>query len=92
MQIMLPSNNMRIFYVAINVTIQQTGCSVLLCARQFRTQDYLAILREIAPELADAPSDSAAPLNVARLPSLKHVVVTSGNSREPYALSDFFLE
>lgn len=47
-------------------------CKALVLARRFKSSDYPATLRELAPELdASAPGE----LRAARLPALRHVIV-----------------
>ncbi|MBI4953287.1 MAG: AMP-binding protein [Myxococcales bacterium] len=55
--------------------LAQSRCRALVTAPRFKASDYLAILAELAPELAaSAPGELAA----ARLPSLRWVVRTGG--------------
>ncbi|MFC3712907.1 AMP-binding protein [Sphingoaurantiacus capsulatus] len=53
------------------------GCEALVMAERFKTSDYVAMLRELAPEL-----DAATPggLRAARLPALRWVVLIGGAS------------
>ncbi|MCX7646504.1 MAG: AMP-binding protein [Rhodobacteraceae bacterium] len=56
----------------LEYALRRTGCAALLLAERFRGSDYVAMLREIAPELeAAAPGALAA----ARLPDLRSVIV-----------------
>jgi len=55
----------------LEYALQQSGVSVLITARRFRSSDYVGMLVELAPELAVAGNDS---LRVARLPALRAVV------------------
>jgi fatty-acyl-CoA synthase len=48
-----------------------SGCKALVTASRFKTSDYLAMLRELAPELADAAPGA---LEAARLPDLRIVI------------------
>ena len=48
-----------------------SGCKGLVTASRFKTSDYLAMLRELAPELADATPGA---LQAARLPELRIVI------------------
>ncbi|HEV2303824.1 MAG TPA: AMP-binding protein [Stellaceae bacterium] len=61
----------------LEYALNKAGCTALITAPSFKTSDYLAMLRELAPEL-----DSAAPggLEAARLPDLR-LVVTIGEAR-----------
>ncbi len=56
----------------LEYALTQVGCKALVLARHFKTSDYPAILRELAPEL-----DHAVPgrLQAARLPALRHVIL-----------------
>jgi fatty-acyl-CoA synthase len=57
----------------LEFALRKTGCKALLLAERFRALDYVAMLREVAPELGQAaPGELAA----ARLPNLRHVIVT----------------
>ena len=58
-------------------------CRALVMPPSFKTSDYLALLREVAPEL-----DAAAPgrLEAARLPSLRHVVLLGQGDPVPGTL------
>ncbi|MCC6527206.1 MAG: AMP-binding protein [Polyangiaceae bacterium] len=57
--------------------LAQSGCRALVTAPRFKASDYLAILAELAPELAtSAPGELAA----ARLPSLRWVIRTGDGS------------
>ena len=55
----------------LEYALNKSGCKAIIAAEQFKTSNYLAMLRELAPELADAtPGD----LHAARLPALRSVV------------------
>ncbi len=61
---------------ALNVV----GCKALVLAREFKSSDYLQMIRTVAPEL-----DTASPgkLHAAKLPQLRHVIVMGeGEGRE----------
>ncbi|MBK9167766.1 MAG: AMP-binding protein [Bryobacterales bacterium] len=51
--------------------LRKAGCKALVMASRFRKADFVATLRELAPELADAPPGS---LHAARLPELRVVI------------------
>ncbi len=55
----------------LEYALHQSGVSVLVLARRFRTADYVGMLVELAPELELA---SGAPLRSAKLPALGTVV------------------
>ncbi|MFO1070210.1 MAG: AMP-binding protein [Geminicoccaceae bacterium] len=57
--------------------LRQVGCRALVLATAFKTTDYPALLREVAPELATAgPGD----LHAASLPELRLVIQIGGTS------------
>ena len=49
----------------------KAGCAALVVASSFKTSDYVAMLRELAPEIDDAAPGA---LRAARLPALRHVI------------------
>ncbi|WDL81773.1 AMP-binding protein [Aeromonas bestiarum] len=55
----------------LEFAINNVGCRALICASAFKGSDYLAMLNELAPELASAPPGQ---LVSARLPSLAMVI------------------
>src|SRR5215475_10156778 len=58
----------------LEYALNKSGCVALITAARFKTSDYLAMLRDLAPELATAsPGD----LRAARLPDLR-LVITIG--------------
>ncbi|MES2184491.1 MAG: AMP-binding protein [Pseudomonadota bacterium] len=54
----------------VEYALNKVGCKALVTMACFRSSDYLAMLRELAPELATAP---VAQLRAARLPALRLV-------------------
>jgi fatty-acyl-CoA synthase len=61
----------------LEYVLNKAGCVALVTAAQFKTSDYLGMLRELAPELATAlPGD----LHAHRLPNLR-LVITIGAER-----------
>ena len=63
----------------VEYALNKVGCKALVTMTSFKTSDYLAMLRELAPELATcAPGE----LRAARLPDLK-LVVHLGPAEEP---------
>jgi len=54
----------------VEYALDKVGCRALVAMARFRTSDYLAMLRELAPELAAAEPGQ---LRSARLPSLRLV-------------------
>ena len=67
----------------LEYALHKVGCRALVSAAQFKTSDYLAMLRKLAPEL-----DTATPgkLVAARLPSLE-VVIRMGEETTPGMLN-----
>jgi fatty-acyl-CoA synthase len=55
----------------LEYALRQSGISVLVTARGFRTTDYVAMLTELAPDLKARP---AGPLRAARFPDLREIV------------------
>jgi fatty-acyl-CoA synthase len=55
----------------LEYALNKTGCMALITASRFKTSDYIAMLRELMPEL-----DGAAPgkLKAARIPDLKLII------------------
>jgi fatty-acyl-CoA synthase len=62
--------------------LNKVGCKALVTAVRHKTSDYVAMLRELAPELAAATPGKLA---AARLPHLK-LVVTIGEDQHPGCL------
>jgi fatty-acyl-CoA synthase len=62
--------------------LNKAGCKALITAVRFKTSDYLAMLDELAPELAAA---SPGRLCSARLPDLR-LVITIGSNEVPGAV------
>jgi fatty-acyl-CoA synthase len=58
----------------LDYALNKAGCVALVTASQFKSSDYLAMLRELAPELATA---SPGNLHSSRLPDLR-LVITIG--------------
>jgi fatty-acyl-CoA synthase len=66
----------------LEYALNKAGCSALISAPRFKSSDYLAMLDELAPELADAAPGE---LRAARLPDLR-LVITIGEEPAPGAL------
>src|SRR6201981_403916 len=60
--------------VELEYALNKAGCVALITATQFKSSDYLAMLRELAPELATAPPGN---LHAFRLPELR-LTITIG--------------
>ncbi len=64
----------------VEYALNKVGCRALVTMTRFKTSDYLAMLRELAPELAAcAPGE----LRAARLPDLRLVVHLDGAGAPP---------
>jgi fatty-acyl-CoA synthase len=59
----------------VEYALNKVECKALVMARSHKTSDYLAMLRELAPELEDT---AAGHLTAARLPHLRLVVLLDG--------------
>ncbi len=55
----------------LEYALNKVGCQLLVTMTSFKTSDYLAIVRDLAPELADSAPGA---LSAARVPCLKTVV------------------
>ncbi len=61
----------------LEYALNKAGCVALVTAAQFKTSDYHAMLRELAPELENAsPGD----LRASRLPQLRLVITIGGGA------------
>jgi fatty-acyl-CoA synthase len=60
--------------VELEYALNKAGCVALITAAQFKSSDYLAMLRELAPELATAAPGN---LHASRLPELR-LAITIG--------------
>jgi fatty-acyl-CoA synthase len=56
--------------------LRAVGCRALITAARFKTSDYIAMIREIVPELGKG----SGALNSSRLPELRHVISIGGGS------------
>ncbi|MDM0042912.1 AMP-binding protein [Variovorax dokdonensis] len=54
----------------VEYALNKVGCKALVTMRSFKTSDYLGMLRELAPELADSKPGE---LRAARLPHLRRI-------------------
>ena len=66
----------------LEYALNKAGCAALITAARFKTSDYLAMLGELAPELATAAPGE---LQAARLPDLR-LLITIGDKVVPGAL------
>ncbi|MFC3615293.1 AMP-binding protein [Lutimaribacter marinistellae] len=58
----------------LEFALRKTGCKALILVERFNSSDYVAMMREVAPELADAEPGS---LQAGDLPALQSVIVCS---------------
>jgi len=63
----------------LEYALNKVGCAALILASAFKTSDYIAILRTLAPELAECPAGA---LRAARLPELR-TVIRMGTEKTP---------
>jgi fatty-acyl-CoA synthase len=61
----------------LEYALNKAGCVALITAAQFKTSDYVGVLRDLAPELAAAAPGN---LHAARLPELRLVINIGGDS------------
>lgn len=69
----------------LEYALNKVQCKVLVMARGVKSSDYVAILTGLAPELVRV--DSAARLQLEKLPRLRHVVLTGDGPRPTGMLS-----
>ncbi len=69
----------------LEYALNKVGCRALITESRFKTSDYVAMLRALAPEI-----DAAAPgqLAAARLPELRHVIRLDGETAPGFANYD----
>jgi fatty-acyl-CoA synthase len=61
----------------LSYTLNKVACKALILAREFKTSNYVAMLREIAPAIDVAESGK---LNLAELPDLRSLIVISDSA------------
>jgi fatty-acyl-CoA synthase len=54
--------------------LRVVGCRTLIAAARFKTSDYIAMIRELVPELGNGSDE----LKSSRLPELRHVISIAG--------------
>jgi fatty-acyl-CoA synthase len=59
----------------LDYCLNKVGCRALILAAAFKSSDYLAMIRELAPELGTAET-----LAAARLPALRHLILIGGEA------------
>ncbi len=60
----------------LEYALNLVGCAALITATQFKSSDYIGMLRELAPELAHS---ALGQLHAARLPALRTVIQIGGS-------------
>jgi fatty-acyl-CoA synthase len=63
----------------LEYALNKSGCAALITAARFKTSDYIAMLRDLAPELVHAVPGN---LRAAKLPDLR-LIVTIGSDSHP---------
>jgi len=61
----------------LSYTLKKVGCKALILAREFKSSNYVAMLREIAPAIDSSESGQ---LNLAELPDLRSLIVISDDA------------
>jgi fatty-acyl-CoA synthase len=61
----------------VDYALNKVGCKALITAARFKSSDYIAMLRDLAPELNDARPGE---LQAARLPDLRWVIRLDGEA------------
>ncbi len=61
----------------LEYALNKSGCKALVLAENFKTSDYVAMLRELAPEIDNCEPST---LNSAKLPALQSAIVTGDNA------------
>ncbi len=61
--------------VELEHVLRAVGCRALIAAARFKTSDYIAMIRELVPELGNGSDE----LKSSRLPELRHVISIGGN-------------
>lgn len=57
----------------LEFVLNKVGCKALVLAPAFKSSDYVALLRQIAPEIATQPAEA---LQLGRLPALRFLILT----------------
>lgn len=69
----------------LEYALNKVGCSTLIMAAAFKSSDYVGMLQDLAPEMANAEPGM---LQAAALPDLKNVVVTGEAPTGAYRFDD----
>ena len=67
----------------VEYALNKVGCKALITAESFKSSDYISMIRELAPELAEC---RAGELSSEKLPHL-HIVIRMGEEKTPGMLS-----
>lgn len=79
----------------LEYALNQSGVSLLITARQFKTSDYHWMITELAPEIKKLPRIGAdAEISAARVPALRRIVTLGANEVSPPSMLSWerFLE
>ncbi len=69
----------------LEYALNKVGCRALITAARFKTSDYIAMLGELAPEIASCPPGQ---LTSAKLPSLEMVIQIGGQAAPGFLAFD----
>jgi fatty-acyl-CoA synthase len=62
----------------LEFVLNKVGCKALVLAPAFKSSDYVAMLRQIAPEISAQPADD---LHLKRVPALRFLILTDAEPR-----------
>jgi fatty-acyl-CoA synthase len=68
--------------------LRAVGCRALISAARFKTSDYIAMIRELVPELGNGAGD----LKSKRLPELRHVIAIGDGNHSGCLAFDWVLD
>jgi len=61
----------------LEFVLNKVGCKALVLAPAFKSSDYVAMLRQIAPEISAQPADD---LHLKRVPTLRFLILTDADA------------
>jgi fatty-acyl-CoA synthase len=73
----------------LEYALNKVECRALITAHQFKSSDYVAMLRELAPEI---PRDAVGQLRAARLPSLETLIRIGPGEEQGFLRFDAVME
>jgi fatty-acyl-CoA synthase len=62
----------------LQYTLNKVGVAALICASRFKSSDFVQMVEDLAPEI---PTSRAGQLRSQNVPSLRNVILTSGETR-----------